>query len=208
MLAAVNLVLASTSPPRRALLERLGLPFRALPPGGREVTPAECPDPARLAARNALGKALSLLGGQRDCLIVGSDQVVCCGGEIFGKPGSEERAVEQLLRLAGREHELLTAVAVVRAPAGAAAPGDDAPGETALAVNQVRLRPLTRAEALAYVRADRPLDCAGAYKSEALGIALLEYLRGDDPTAVVGLPLIALSRLLRRCGLDPLDPGR
>jgi septum formation protein len=203
----VEIILASTSPYRRALLERLGLPFRVLAPTYPEIGPADCDDPRRLATQNALGKALSLLEGRRDCLVIGSDQVVTCEGVVFTKPGTEERAVEQLLRLAGREHELLTAVAVVRAPAGDPGPAGDMPGETALAVNQVRLRPLTRAEAEAYVRIERPLDCAGAYKSEGLGIALLEYLRGDDPTGVVGLPLITVARLLRRLGLDPLLRG-
>jgi predicted house-cleaning NTP pyrophosphatase (Maf/HAM1 superfamily) len=100
----------------------------------------------------------------------------------------------------------LTGVAVVRAPA-ADGDGGDAPGQSALVVNRLRMRALTRGEAEAYVRRDRPLDCAGAYKSEALGIALFEYLRGDDPSAIVGLPLIALLRLLRAFGVDPLDPG-
>lgn len=200
----MDLVLASTSTYRRALLARLGLPFRAAAPAYREVGPETCPNPRRLAAQNALGKALSLLDRHPDSLIVGSDQVICCGDEVFGKPGTPERAVEQLLRLAGREHELLTAVAVVRSPARGITAADELPGETLVSANQVRLRPLTREEAAAYVERERPLDCAGAYKSESLGITLLEYLRGDDPTAVVGLPLIALSRLLRRFGLDPL----
>ncbi len=201
----MDLVLASTSPYRRALLARLGLPFRAVAPVYEECHPEACDDPRRLAVQNALGKAVSLLAAQRDCLIIGSDQVICCEGAIITKPGTPARAVAQLMQLAGREHELLTAVAVVRSPAAEPAATDDAPGESALVVNRARMRALTRVEAEAYVRIEQPLDCAGAYKSEALGIALFEYIRGDDPTAVIGLPLIALARLLRRFGVDPLQ---
>lgn len=200
----MDLVLASTSRYRRELMERLGLPFRTASPRYRETPPEGEIDPRRLAVRHALGKALSLLLDNPGSLIIGSDQVITCGGEIFSKPGSNEKAVEQLLRLAGREHELVTAIAVVRAPATAAEAEADTPGETAVAVNHVRLRPLTPAEAEAYVLADHPLDCAGAYRSESLGVALIEYLRGDDPTAVIGLPLISLVRLLRHFGVDPL----
>lgn len=200
----MDLVLASTSPYRRELLARLGLPFRAVAPVYEECRPDACNDPRRLVVQNALGKAVSLLSQARDCLVIGSDQVICCDGAILTKPGTGARAVAQLLQLAGREHELLTAVAVVRSPAAAPGAGDDAQGESALVVNRARVRAITREEAEAYVRIEQPLDCAGAYKSEALGIALFEYIRGDDPTAVIGLPLIALTRLLRRFGVDPL----
>jgi septum formation protein len=201
----VDLVLASTSPYRRELLARLGLPFRAVAPVYEECRPDACVDPRRLVVQNALGKAVSLLSQARDCLVIGSDQVICCEGAILTKPGTEARAVAQLLQLAGREHELLTAVAVVRSPAAEPSATDDAQGESALVVNRARVRALTHAEAGAYVRIEQPLDCAGAYKSESLGIALFEYIRGDDPTAVIGLPLIALTRLLRRFGVDPLS---
>jgi len=200
----MDLVLASTSPYRRELLERLGLPFRSLAPRFTEEPPLPGADPARLVVHNALGKALSLAAEHPGCLIVGSDQLAECDGRILAKPGSEERAIEQLLFLAGREHRLLTGVAVVQS--GEVAQAGDLPGRTALSVNHLAVRPLDREQAQAYVRLDRPLDCAGAYKAEGLGIALFDYLRGDDPTAIVGLPLIALTRLLRAFGLDPLRP--
>jgi septum formation protein len=187
-------------------MERLGLPFVAAAPRYDEARPESDTDPARLVSANALGKALSLLADFPDSLIIGSDQVAVCEGAILTKPGAPERAIEQLLRLAGREHRLLTALAVLRAPGPGAAVGD-APGEQALVENRMRLRPLTRAEAEAYVRRESPLDCAGAYKSEGLGVALFERMQGDDPTAIIGLPLIALTRLLRRFGVNPLAPG-
>ncbi len=200
----MQLVLASTSTYRRALLARLGLPFITAAPRFTEARAQAGLDPARLVVGNALGKAVSLLGDHPGALIIGSDQVAVCAGEVLSKPGTHSKAVEQLLYLAGREHDLLTAVAVVRAPSAGQPASADAPGETALAVNSLRMRALTPAEAEAYVRAEQPLDCAGAYKSEGLGVALFETMRGDDPTAIVGLPLIALTRLLRRFGVDPL----
>ncbi len=172
-------------------------------------------DPGAMVTANALGKARSIARQHPGAIVIGSDQVAICADRVLGKPASEQRAVAQLLELAGREHELLTAVAVIgprpARAADAAKGGIPAPEhaheETALAVNRLRMRPLGAAEALAYVRREQPLDCAGAYKSEGLGIALFEHMRGDDPTAVVGLPLIAVCDLLRRFGLDPLtDP--
>lgn len=196
MLRGMKLILASTSRYRRALLERLGLPFEALPPPFEELEAGEASDPAAMVLANARGKAASLAADHPGALIIGSDQAAVCEGNILGKPGSIARAVEQLLLLSGREHELLTAIAVLPAPEGTA--------ETALVTHRLRIRALTRTEAEAYVQREMPLDCAGAYKAEGLGIALFEYLRGDDPTAIVGLPLAALSNLLRRFGVDPI----
>jgi len=210
----MKLILASTSPYRRQQMSRLGLPFQAAAPRFVEAAPGPNSDAARLVVGNALGKALSLLAEYPGHLVIGSDQVVRCEGRILTKPGSPRVAVEQLLALAGREHELLTGVAVVRA---SSAPGkqaqttpeslEDVPGSSTLVVNRLRMRAISRDEAETYVRLEQPLDCAGAYKSEALGIALFEYLRGDDPTAIIGLPLIALLRLLRGFGVDPLNPS-
>jgi septum formation protein len=202
----LRLVLASTSPYRRALLERLGLAFSVEAPRFDEVPPEPGSDPTRLVTGNALGKALSVLGGHPGSLVIGSDQVAVCDGEILTKPGTAAAAVEQLLRLAGRDHYLLTAVAVLLSPSPGAPPEQESRGEHALVSNQLRMRALTRAEAEAYVRRESPLDCAGSYKSEGLGVALFEHMRGDDPTAIVGLPLITLTRLLRRFGLDPILP--
>jgi septum formation protein len=185
-------------------MERLGLPFVVAAPRFDEIQPEPGADPARLVTGNALGKALSLLPDHPGSLVIGSDQLAVCGDEILTKPGTPERAVEQLLRLAGREHELLTAVAVLRAPPAGAPAESDSHGEHAVVRSPLRMRPLTRGEAVAYVRLESPLDCAGAYKSEGLGIALFERMGGDDPTAIVGLPLITLARLLRRFGVDPL----
>ncbi len=220
--AALELILASTSPYRRALLARLGLPFRSLEPRFEETAGRPGDDPARLVVQNALGKALSVVAECPGSLIISSDQVAECEGEILTKPGAPQRAVEQLMRLAGREHRLFGGLAVVRAPGTPAPPSisnaspkdggvdrsamsnEDLSTRTALVVTHLRIRPLARSEAEEYVRRESPLDCAGAYKSEGLGIALFDYLRGDDPTAVIGLPLIALTRLLRAFGCDPL----
>lgn len=209
----MEIILASTSPYRRALLARLGLPFTALAPDFNEQTPAQVADPGAMVTANALGKARSLARLHPAAIVIGSDQAAVCAGRVLGKPGSEQQAVAQLLELAGREHELLTAVAVIGpsprqcARAGCGVPPVPAAPpreESALVVNRLRMRPLDEAQALTYVRHDQPLDCAGAYKSEGLGIALFEHIRGDDPTAVIGLPLIALCSLLRRFGHDPL----
>jgi MAF protein len=203
----VRLILASTSPYRRALLERLGLPFAAVAPRFTEAAPEPGADPARVVTKNALGKALSLLPDHPDSLVIGSDQVAVCGAEILTKPGTPERAVEQLLHLAGREHRLVTAVAVIFSPPAGAADANGTRGDHAVVENRLRMRSLTRAEAEAYVRLEPPLDCAGSYKSEGLGVTLFERMEGEDPTAIVGLPLIALSRLLRRFAVDPLRPA-
>lgn len=195
----MQLILASTSPYRRALVERLGLPCQSVPPPFEELRPEEIRNPAELVAANALGKARSLCARYPEGLIIGSDQVAVCEGEVLLKPGTEERAMAQLGRLAGREHTLMTAVTVIAAPTGRE--------ESASAVNRMRIRPLSPEEIRAYVTRERPVDCAGAYKSEGLGIALFEYLRGDDPTAIIGLPLIALGDLLIRFGVNPLLEG-
>lgn len=201
----MRLILASSSPYRCTLMDRLRLPYRSLAPDFEEKLPGQVPDPRTLVLENALGKAGSLLAAYPDCLIIGSDQVAVCEGEVLRKPGTVERAIEQLQRLAGREHELLTAVAVVGRPEDRAEGTAGKPAsETALAINRLRMRPLSHGQAKAYVLQERPLDCAGAYKAEGLGIVLFEHLQGNDPTAIMGLPLIALTELLRRFGADPL----
>ncbi len=198
----MQLILASTSPYRRMLLERLGLPFEAVAPPFPEHGQVEIPDPSALVLANALGKARSLRAQYPRATIIGSDQAAVCNGRVLGKPGTAERAVQQLMELAGHEHTLLTAVSVIT-------PGTPPGGRelSELVTNRIRVRPLDEDEARAYVARERPIDCAGAYKSEALGIALFEHLRGDDPTAIVGLPLISLCNLLREVGIDPLLHG-
>jgi septum formation protein len=190
-----HIVLASTSPYRRALLERLRIPFDVAPPVYEENT-LEGADAEALVAVHALGKARSLRDAFPSSLVIGSDQVVSLDGRILGKPGTRERAIEQLAMLRGREHVLLTGLAVLDAATGRV-------GEH-LDRTRLRLRALGDAEIEAYVDAEHPIDCAGSYRAEGLGIALFEYLRTDDPTAIVGLPLAALARLLGAHGVDVL----
>lgn len=195
----LDLVLASTSPYRKALLARLGLPFEARPPDvDEEAVKAEGLPAADLVTRLAREKAESVARGlsilRPRALVIGSDQVAELDGEILGKPGTPEGAMDQLRRLAGREHRLLTALCVVRA-------GDGRRAE-ALDVHRLRLRPLSAEQIARYVRAEHPVDCAGSYKIEGLGITLFEWVRGDDFTGVVGLPLTRLVALLTELGAD------
>ena len=193
----IDLVLASTSPYRKALLARLGLPFEAQPPDvDEEAVKAEGLPAAllvtRLAREKAEAVARSLSALRPDALVIGSDQVAELDGEILGKPGTPAGAQAQLRRLAGREHRLLTAICVVRAGEGRRA--------EALDVHRLRLRPLSEEQIASYVRAENPVDCAGSYKIEGLGIALFEWIRGDDFTGVIGLPLTHLVALLAEFG--------
>lgn len=188
----MKLVLASTSAYRRALLERLQLPFET---AGPHIDETALPDetPAATADRLALGKARAVASAFPDALIIGSDQVAHMGTEVFGKPGTVERAVDQLRRMSGRTIVFHTALAVVNTQSGSI--------RQASVPTRVRFRELSEDEIVRYVEKERPLDCAGSAKSEGLGITLLESLSGDDPTALVGLPLIALSRMLRAEGI-------
>jgi septum formation protein len=187
------LILASTSRYRQELLSRLRLPFEAVAPNVDEAAlPGEMP--AALAERLALAKARAVAAQHPGAIVLGSDQVADLDGEAIGKPGSHERAADQLRRMSGREVVFQTAVAVV------------APGVAAIerAAVRVRFRQLSDAAIEAYLRADQPYDCAGSAKVESLGVALLEAVESDDPTALIGLPLIRTCALLRRAGLEPL----
>lgn len=188
----MTLVLASTSAYRRMLLERLQLPFVTARPDVDE-TPLPGEHPPETANRLALAKARTVAERFEDALIVGSDQVAHLGSEIFGKPGTPERAIAQLQRMSGHSVVFHTALALINTRTGAV--------QATSVPTEVRFRRLSDAEIIRYVEREQPLDCAGAAKSEALGISLLEALTGDDPTALVGLPLIALSRMLRAEGL-------
>lgn len=190
------LILASTSRYRRELLERLRLPFEVVSPQVDE-TPAPGEPPAVLAQRLALAKAQAVAAARPQAVVIGSDQVADLDGRPIGKPGTHERAAEQLRQLSGRRAVFQTAVAVVRADRGYA--------RTLLAPVTVQFRTLADAEIERYLRAEQPYDCAGSAKSETLGIALLARIDSDDPTALVGLPLIRTCTLLREAGLDPLD---
>lgn len=185
------LILASSSPYRRALLERLGLPFTSEAPGVDEDAAVEGDAPPEERARRlALRKAKAVAARRPDAVVIGSDQVCAVGDAVLHKPGDAERAVQQLVRLQGRQHRLLTAVAVVH-PGGV---------EELLDVTRLSMRALTEDEVRRSVARDRPFDCAGSYKLEQGGIALFDRIDSADQTAVIGLPLIALCTLLRRLG--------
>jgi len=197
-MTAPPLILGSTSRYRRELLQRLRLPFEVVAPQVDE-TPLPGEAPAALALRLALAKARAVAAQRPDAIVIGSDQVADLHGEPIGKPGNHERATAQLRRLSGQRVVFQTAVSVVRADKGFE--------QTVLAPVTVQFRALTDAEIERYLRLEEPYDCAGSAKCETLGIALLDAIDSDDPTALVGLPLIRTSRLLREAGLDPLRPA-
>lgn len=195
-IASRQLVLGSTSPYRRELLARLRLPFDVASPEVDE-TPHPNETPRDLACRLALAKARAVATRFPAAVVIGSDQVADLDGQPLGKPGTHERAVAQLRQMRGRVVVFQTAVAVVCMETGFA--------QTDLAAVRVRFRDLGDAEIEAYLRAETPYDCAGSAKSEGLGITLLESIENDDPTALVGLPLIRTSRLLRAAGVPLLS---
>jgi septum formation protein len=193
---ALRLILGSTSRYRRELLERLRLPFEVASPQVDE-TPRAGETPAALALRLALAKARAVAQqAGAGSVVIGSDQVADVDGRPIGKPGTHERAVAQLRAMSGREIVFQTAVAVVRTDTGFE--------RTLLAPVRVRFRTLGDAEIERYLQLEQPYDCAGSAKSETLGIALLSAVESDDPTALVGLPLIRTCELLRAAGLDPM----
>ncbi len=191
------LILGSTSRYRRELLDRLRLPYTCVAPQVDE-TPQPGEAPAALALRLALAKAQAVAAQHPQAVVIGADQVADLHGEPIGKPGTHERAVLQLQRLSGQRVVFQTALAVVRASTGHA--------EAQLAAVTVQFRTLGLAEIEHYLRLDHPYDCAGSAKCETLGIALLDAIESDDPTALIGLPLIRTCQMLRRAGLDPLQP--
>ncbi|MDR0702359.1 MAG: Maf family nucleotide pyrophosphatase [Azoarcus sp.] len=188
------LVLASTSIYRRQLLERFGLPFEIHAPHIDE-TPLPGETPPRLAERLALAKARAIARQRPGALVIGSDQTASLGEEIFGKPGSLDKAAAQLRRMSGQEALFHTAVALIDGRNHK----DKEQCETVQ--TRVRFRKLGEDEIRRYLEREPALDCAGSAKCEGLGIALLDVLSGDDPTALIGLPLIALARMLRAAGL-------
>ncbi|WP_423594955.1 Maf family nucleotide pyrophosphatase [Roseateles sp. MS654] len=193
------LILGSTSRYRRELLERLRLPFETAAPDIDE-TPHPGESPESLARRLALAKARAVAARFPEALVIGSDQVADLDGQPLGKPGSHERAIEQLRAMRGRTVVFHTALAVVCRATGFEA--ED------LAPVRVRFRSLGDAEIETYLRAEQPYDCAGSAKAEGLGITLLSAIESDDPTALIGLPLIRTAELLRRGGLDVLSALR
>jgi septum formation protein len=193
------LILASTSCYRRDLLARLGLPFTVQAPNVDE-TPLPQEPPADLALRLALAKARAVATLHPQAWVIGSDQVADLHGEPLGKPGDHARAVAQLQRMRGQTVVFQTAVAVVCQQSGFA--------QAELAAVRVRFKPLSDVQIESYLRREQPYDCAGSAKSEGLGIALLDCIDNDDPTALVGLPMIRTCQLLQAAGLDVLGTCR
>lgn len=192
--AQTRLILASSSRYRRELLARLRLPFESISPDVDE-TPQPGEAPAALALRLSEAKARAIAARHPDALVIGSDQVATIDGSPIGKPGDFARAHAQLTQLSGREVEFHSAMAVT----------DGMRTERVDVVTRCRFRVLTPAAITAYLHAEEPYDTAGSAKAESLGIALMDRIESDDPTAIIGLPLIALTRILAGFGWDPLD---
>jgi septum formation protein len=190
--ASRALVLGSTSRYRRELLERLCVPFEVAAPDVDEAPlPGEAP--LALAQRLALAKAQAVAAKYPHAVVIGSDQVADLHGEPLGKPGTHERATDQLRRMRGQTVVFQTALAVVCLETGFV--------QQDVAAVRVLFRNLSDAEIEAYLIAEEPYDCAGSAKSEGLGIALLERIDNDDPTALIGLPLIRTARMIRAAGV-------
>jgi len=189
----MRLILASSSPYRRDMLQRLGLPFTTVSPGVDE-TPAPEETPWELALRLAQAKAQAVAHNHPGSVVIGSDQVATFDGAPIGKPGNFERARAQLALLSGQAVEFHSALCVT----------DGTRTEAEDVVTVCRFRQLSDSEIVNYLRREQPYDTAGSAKAEGLGIALMESMQSGDPTAIIGLPLISLSGMLRRFGLDPL----
>jgi septum formation protein len=189
------LVLGSTSRYRRELLERLRLPFQVAAPDVDEA-PTTGETPTATALRLSEAKARAVAARFPAALVIGSDQVAECDGQPIGKPGNRDNAIAQLRLLAGRTVVFHTGLALVDAPSGRC--------QTAMIDVASTFRALEPAEIDAYVDREQPFDCAGSVRSEALGIALFDRIVSDDPTALIGLPLIALIRMLRAEGVAVL----
>ncbi len=186
------LILASTSPFRKAILEKLGLPFTAIPP---EVDETRLPDESagQLVERLAIAKASAIAGRLDEGLVIGSDQVAVLDDTILGKPGSHENAVKQLQQASGKAVIFYTGLALVNAATGNV--------QSEVVRFDVVFRVLSESMIENYLQKEKPYNCAGSFKSEALGIALFEKLQGEDPNSLIGLPLIRLVRMLEQEGL-------
>ncbi|HEY3985733.1 nucleoside triphosphate pyrophosphatase [Cedecea sp.] len=190
-----SIVLASTSPFRRSLLEKLGLPFITAAPEVDE-TPQPGENARQLVTRLAQAKAQALKERYPEHLIIGSDQVCVLNNQIAGKPHSEENAIQQLLQARGTIVTFYTGLALYNSANGQL--------QTLCEPFDVHFRHLTEEEIRRYVQKEQPLNCAGSFKSEGLGITLFERLEGKDPNTLVGLPLISLCEMLRKEGCNPL----
>jgi len=188
----LKLILASSSPYRRELLERLKIPFEVMAPEVDE-TPRPGETPEKLGERLAIEKARKITGQKAGTLVIGSDQVAVYNGSIVGKPHNHDKAVEQLRSASGKTVTLYTGLALVNADTGRV--------QHEVIPYRVTFRALTDAQIESYLRKEQPYSCAGSVKSEGLGIALLEKFEGDDPNTLIGLPLIRLVRMLENEGI-------
>lgn len=191
----MQLVLASTSPYRRELLARLGVPFATVAPEVDE-TPHPGESPAATAERLSLAKARAVAQQFPDALIIGSDQVALLEGQQLGKPGTHDKAVAQLQSMRGKALEFHTALTLLNARSGST--------QTATVLVRLVMRDYSDAQIEAYLKKDQPYNCCGSAKSESLGIGLIARFETEDPTALVGLPLIKLTEMLAHEGLDVL----
>ena len=189
-MSPLQLILASTSPYRRNLMERLRVSFSTMDP---DIDESLRPDESAVQRASRLAQSKCEAPSATEALIVGSDQVACLNGEILRKPGSADNAIAQLMRCSDRTLVFWTAVSVRSTVTGH--------HRQRLVPSEVQMRPLTLPEIERYVAADNPLDCAGSFKWESLGITLFQRIKTEDPTALEGLPLIALCELLRFHGL-------
>jgi len=193
-----RVVLASTSRYRRALIERLGIPYLCRSPEvDEDAVKRVLSAPLEVATTLATAKARAVAGTVNDALVIGCDQVATIDGEILDKPGDEETALRMLQRLAGRTHELITAMCVIDTR--------DGREHHNVSLHELTMRHFDEAQLRAYIRRDLPLDCSGSYRMEALGCALFAHVRGDDPTAIEGMPMFALCGILMEHGVDLLS---
>ncbi len=194
----MNLVLASSSPYRKNLLQRLGLEFSCVAPDIDERL-LEAETPAGAAARLAEAKARAVASQMRDALVVGSDQLAVMDGQVLGKPGTRDANIAQLEAASGRWVQFLTGVCLLNASGGAC--------HVDVVEYAVEFRRLNRYEIECYVDREQPFDCAGGFKAEGLGVSLFRRMRGDDPTALIGLPLISLRNMLDKEGVQVPSPA-
>ncbi len=190
-----TLILASSSPYRKALLQKLQIPFESIAPDIDE-SPRANETPQALVERLAIAKARAIAQSHPHSLVIGSDQVAMINGDIVSKPGDHATAVAQLRAASGRHLTLYTGLALIDSDSGRC--------QHEVVPFSVQVRPLSENQIENYLRKEKPYDCAGSVKSEALGIALLERFEGDDPNTLIGLPLIRLIDMLAREGLAPI----
>jgi MAF protein len=189
------LILASSSPYRRELLSRLGIEFQTFSPSIDESRLTD-ETAEELVVRLSIEKAKAVAQSHQDALIIGSDQVATVSGKILGKPGSHEKAVDQLMNASGQRVTFFTGLTLYNSKTGI--------GQSCCVPFHVQFRNLRQSEVENYLKKEKPYNCAGSFKSEGLGICLFERMEGEDPNALVGLPLIQLISMLRKAGVEIL----